>query len=106
MGTQKPSLPSRKHRRRKTVRRHAYDLLVVRVHPDGEIGLSRPCADCALFMYMAGIRHVYYTTNDGDIAKERVDQIILDGALGVGRMSRGTTETMRVLCAATPECVK
>lgn len=40
-------------------------LYIYRTRCDQEYGMSRPCPSCMAVIKDLGIRHVYYTTNDG-----------------------------------------
>ncbi len=50
------------------------DLFVCRIfrRPDGKLGMSRPCTKCMKLIKTAGIRRIYYTTEEGRIEVERV----------------------------------
>lgn len=56
-------------------------LLVVRVGTD-RMTLSRPCSACLQKIKAAGIRKVSYSTDDGTIVTEQVDQIKSHVSLG------------------------
>lgn len=38
---------------------------IYREHANGELAMSRPCASCMVMLKRAGIKTVYYTTEDG-----------------------------------------
>lgn len=40
-------------------------IYLYREHANGELALSRPCASCMVMLKRAGIKTVYYTTEDG-----------------------------------------
>lgn len=40
-------------------------IYLYREHADGSLALSRPCASCMKMLQDAGIRHIYYTTENG-----------------------------------------
>ena len=40
-------------------------LYIYRQRKDQPFGLARPCKACMAAIRKAGIRHIYYTTNDG-----------------------------------------
>ena len=42
-------------------------IFVVRVNRKGELRLSKPCAMCHDALKFAGVKKVYYSTNDGSI---------------------------------------
>lgn len=44
------------------------DIYIVRIRSDG-FGLSRPCNICTVALQEAGIRNVYYTTDNGGMEK-------------------------------------
>lgn len=41
------------------------DAYVYRERRDGKLGMSKPCAGCELALKLAGIRKVYYTSEEG-----------------------------------------
>lgn len=47
-------------------------LYIYRARNDQKFGLSRPCPSCMAAIKDLGIRHIYYTTNDG-FAYEKLD---------------------------------
>lgn len=47
-------------------------IYVARVDKDGIPRLARPCHRCMKQLYLAGVREVVYTTNDGSYRIERV----------------------------------
>jgi tRNA(Arg) A34 adenosine deaminase TadA len=53
------------------------NLIVVRFSQDGELRSSRPCYHCLRTLLTSGIRirYVYYS-NDGEIIKEKFNQMI------------------------------
>ena len=40
-------------------------VFVVRVKADGTFGMSKPCKSCQVFMKAAGVKHVFYTSENG-----------------------------------------
>lgn len=54
------------------------DILVIRISRSGILGNSRPCRNCIRRLSKIGykIKHVYYTTNDGSIVREKFDQML------------------------------
>lgn len=48
-------------------------LYICRLKKDGSAGLSRPCPSCMAAIREFGIRHIFYTTNDG-YAYEELDR--------------------------------
>lgn len=57
--------------RRRTFRGKA-DIYVVRVLKDGTVGNARPCQECVNIMRCAGIRRVYYSTDEKTLQMEHV----------------------------------
>ncbi len=56
-----------------------YDVLVIRISKTNKLGISRPCYHCINSMInnsMIKIRHVYYSTNDGRIVRERLEDML------------------------------
>ena len=56
-----------------------YDVLVIRVSKTHKLGTSRPCYHCINSMMNAmyiKIRYVYYSTMDGKIVRERLDDML------------------------------
>ncbi len=56
-----------------------YDILVIRISKTYKLGSSRPCYHCINTMMNTSsikIRHVYYSTRDGKIARERLDDML------------------------------
>lgn len=49
-------------------------LYIYRSRKDQEYGLSRPCPSCMAAIKDLGIKHIYYTTNDG-FAYEEMENI-------------------------------
>lgn len=45
-------------------------LLVYRKRRDQEYGLAKPCPICSRLINQMGIKHLYYTCNEGDVAHE------------------------------------
>jgi hypothetical protein len=64
------------------------DILVIRISRSGILGNSRPCKNCIRRLSKMGykIKHVYYTTNDGSIIREKFDQML---ASPLTRLSSG-----------------
>lgn len=59
--------------RRILTRKDKIDIFVIRITKTGVVGNSRPCRNCInrLSKLSYKINHVYYTTNEGDIVRER-----------------------------------
>ena len=55
-------------------------LYVYRTRCDQEYGIARPCPSCMAAIKDLGIRHIYYTTNDGyayeEVENNRLEKII------------------------------
>lgn len=55
-------------------------LYVYRTRCDQEYGIARPCPSCMATIKDLGIRHIYYTTNDGyayeEVENNRLEEII------------------------------
>lgn len=55
-------------------------LYVYRIRCDQEHGIARPCLSCMVAIKDLGIRHIYYTTNDGyayeEVENNRLEEII------------------------------
>lgn len=49
-------------------------LYIYRIRNDQPYGMSRPCPSCMAAIRDLGIRHIYYTTNNG-FAYERIENI-------------------------------
>ena len=45
-------------------------MFVHREHKDGTLAMSRPCPSCQKLIKQAGIRKVYYTSNDGYVRED------------------------------------
>lgn len=69
------SLPTSSHMKRP----EKYDVLVVRFSKTHRLGSSRPCMHCIMSMQEASnikIRYVYYSTPDGKIVREKLDDML------------------------------
>ena len=53
------------------------DIVVVRYTKSGELAESRPCYHCLCFMEKSrlDIRNIYYSTSEGTIVKERLEEM-------------------------------
>lgn len=49
-------------------------LYIYRIRKDNPYGLSRPCPSCMAAIKDLGIKHIYYTTNDG-YAYEKIERV-------------------------------
>lgn len=50
-------------------------LYVARVNRNDQVGMSKPCKKCMQAIQEAGIRKVFYTTNDGEVEMLRKQEI-------------------------------
>ena len=65
--------------RKKAIKTSRLDLYVVQVDQSGNLRSSRPCGHCMNVIKLLGIRRIFYSQNDGTIAKERVsDDTVAD----------------------------
>lgn len=53
-----------------------YDLIVIRLIDNDELGNSRPCFNCLKLMKLVGIRKVYYSVSPDKIIGEKVNKMI------------------------------
>lgn len=47
-------------------------MVVIRVSSDGRLLNSRPCSNCLQYMKAFGVKWVYYSSETGDMVKERI----------------------------------
>lgn len=47
-------------------------ILVIRINRDNKLMYSRPCKYCMMYLEYVGIKKVFYSTNSGIIADERI----------------------------------
>lgn len=47
-------------------------MMVIRVSKKGTINQSKPCINCLNYLYLFGIKEVYYSDDNGEIIKEKV----------------------------------
>lgn len=66
-----------KHPKIEIAKSRNYTLIVLRITRTGVLGNSRPCRDCitSISKSALNIRNVYYSTSDGNITSERVDEM-------------------------------
>ena len=55
-------------------------MYVASVAKDGTTRMARPCTKCMKALYLAGVREVVYTTDDGSYKIERVKDLPADSA--------------------------
>lgn len=53
------------------------DILIIRVNKSKKLIYSRPCGSCVKKMKQKGIRKAYYSTEDGEIVYEYVQDMIM-----------------------------
>lgn len=56
----------------KSPKKENYNLLVFRFNRNNQLSNSRPCQRCIRILQKYKINHVYYSTDNGDIVKEKV----------------------------------
>jgi deoxycytidylate deaminase len=54
------------------------DMYVIRVNKKDELVNSKPCKSCIEVMRMFGIKNIYYSTEKGDLKKEKTTNIETD----------------------------
>ncbi len=92
------SLPPTTHLKRV----EKYDVLVVRFSKTHRLGSSRPCMHCIMSMQEASsikIRYVYYSTPDGKVVREKLDEM-LDTDLTIVSTGWRTVLSKRASCAS------
>ncbi len=55
--------------------RKKIEIVVIRVNKNGELLNSKPCNSCLYYMKLYGVKSVYYSDENGDIIKEKINQI-------------------------------
>ncbi len=53
-------------------------MYVIRVNKNNELLNSKPCKSCIDVMRMFGIKNIYYSTDKGDLKKEKICDIETD----------------------------
>lgn len=61
-------------KRYRSIRRNC-QLIVVKLSKRGGFGESKPCLSCLRALKQAGITKIHYTTKDGKIVTQHIDQI-------------------------------
>ncbi len=46
-------------------------MVVIRIKPDGTLGLSKPCHHCTIKLKEYGVGKVYYSNENGFLVKEK-----------------------------------
>jgi tRNA(Arg) A34 adenosine deaminase TadA len=54
------------------------DIYIVRIRHDGSVGDAKPCKICLSALLCAGIRRVYYTTNEQTLKRENLKDMTSD----------------------------
>jgi tRNA(Arg) A34 adenosine deaminase TadA len=62
----------KKRKKNRCQRRQRWSIYVVRLRHDGTFGNARPCKDCVMALKCAGVRRVYYTTDEQTLIRENV----------------------------------
>ena len=57
-------------------------LIVIRTDKDGKLKNSKPCNNCLQIMKLFGVNTVYYSNEDGNINKCKIDNICKDHSSG------------------------
>lgn len=55
--------------------RKKLEIVVIRVNNNGQLLNSKPCNTCLYYMKLFGVKTVYYSDENGDIIKEKINQI-------------------------------
>ena len=55
--------------------RKKLEIVVIRVNNKGQLLNSKPCNSCLYYMKLFGVKSVYYSNENGDIIKEKVNNI-------------------------------
>ena len=58
--------------------RKKLEMFVIRVNQMGDLVNSKPCNTCIYYMQLYGIKSVYYSNEDGEIVKEKLNDITAD----------------------------
>lgn len=62
-------------------------LYIYRIRKDQDYGMSRPCPNCMAAIKDLGIKHIYYTTNDGfvyeNLTQLRENKLIMEETYAV-----------------------
>ena len=58
--------------------RKKLEMFVIRVNQMGDLVNSKPCNTCIYYMQLYGIKSVYYSNEDGEIIKEKINNITAD----------------------------
>ena len=66
-------------------------IVVIRINKNNELIDSKPCTHCVFVMKEHGIRKVSYSTNDGIIIKENINNIVPSESSGYCAANRAMT---------------
>ena len=58
--------------------RKKLEMFVIRVNQMGDLVNSKPCNTCIYYMQLYGIKSVYYSNEEGEIVKEKLNDITAD----------------------------
>jgi len=58
--------------------RKKLEMFVIRVNQMGDLVNSKPCNTCIYYMQLYGIKSVYYSNEEGEIVKEKINNITAD----------------------------
>ena len=50
-------------------------MVVIRVNNNGDLTYSKPCCNCIYYLKLYGIKNVYYSDKNGEIVKEKMNDI-------------------------------
>jgi hypothetical protein len=70
--------------------RNKYNLIVIRVNHKGNLVNARPCHNCVDMLKACGIKNIFYSTQNGDIICEKVNQIVSINSSSVSRLIERT----------------
>lgn len=75
------------------------EIVVIRTDNNGNLKNSKPCSHCIKNMKLFNIKYVYYSTDDGKIIKERVENLTTDhlsgGQKNLKRLLKGKTNSIQ-----------
>ena len=67
-----------------------YNLIVIRINPEGKLVNARPCHNCVDMLKACGIKNIFYSTDDGHIICEKVNHIVSINSSSVSRLIERT----------------
>jgi len=68
-------IQNKKTKKKKKNKCKKADLYVIRINNTGELRNSKPCKECVCAMKVAGIKRVFYSTSEGTIFMEKVQDM-------------------------------